>query len=351
MPAFQAAPSHFQGVVTPERLGPVTFRTWDFGGQQEYYGTHQYFLSKRSIYLVVWKITDGEKGVASLSQWLVNIQSRAPGSPVIIVGTHYDLVKEYYPPFFSSDLQALIRQKYMSDTVDADKRGLPRVVASVEVSAKSKFNVRLLANLIYETAWELKLPGSKERLLDQKVPATYLALEEIVSGLVGDRFQAGLEPVLSGEQFKTEVVKGMKERGMHFRDLCELQQATKFLHENGVLLHYDDANLKDLFFLDPQWLADMLAHVVTIREINPFAKCGIMRMDNLLALFKNSITAPVDVKQFMLSLLNKFELALTWDNRTMLVPSLLPSEEQLLNGFPGSEILVSFYLIFSSNSL
>jgi hypothetical protein len=28
--------------------GPVTFRTWDFGGQKEYYATHVYFLSRRS---------------------------------------------------------------------------------------------------------------------------------------------------------------------------------------------------------------------------------------------------------------------------------------------------------------
>ena len=44
-----------------------------------------------------------------------------------------------------------------------------------------------------------------------------------------------------------------------------LQQATSFLHDNGVLLHYDDATLRDLYFLDPQWLCDMLSHVVTIR--------------------------------------------------------------------------------------
>ena len=31
--------------------GPVVFRTWDFGGQTEYYATHQYFLSKRSLYI------------------------------------------------------------------------------------------------------------------------------------------------------------------------------------------------------------------------------------------------------------------------------------------------------------
>ena len=44
--------------------GPVYFRTWDFGGQREYYVTHQYFLSKRSLYLVVWRIIDGFKVIA-----------------------------------------------------------------------------------------------------------------------------------------------------------------------------------------------------------------------------------------------------------------------------------------------
>ena len=42
----------------------------------------------------------------------------------------------------------------------------------------------------------------------------------------------------------------------------------------GLLLHYDDATLKELYFLDPQWLCDILAHVITIREINPFARNG-----------------------------------------------------------------------------
>ena len=69
--------------------GPVVFRTWDFGGQTEYYATHQYFLSKRSLYIVVWKITDGERGVNEIQQWLINIQARAPNSPVIIVGKFF----------------------------------------------------------------------------------------------------------------------------------------------------------------------------------------------------------------------------------------------------------------------
>ena len=54
----------------------------------------------------------------------------------------------------------------------------------------------------------------------------------------------------------------------------ELEQAVRFLHDNGTLLHYEDPLLKDLYFVDPQWLVDMLAHIVTVREINPFVKDG-----------------------------------------------------------------------------
>lgn len=59
-----------------------------------------------------------------------------------------------------------------------------------------------------------------------------------------------------------------------FRDIAELNQATQFLHDNGVLLHYDDASLGDVYFLDPQWLCDVLANIVTIPEINRLAVRG-----------------------------------------------------------------------------
>jgi GTPase SAR1 family protein len=54
----------------------VTFYTWDFGGQEEYYVTHQCFLSTRSLYLVVWNVMEGEVGIDQLGPWLHNIQVR-----------------------------------------------------------------------------------------------------------------------------------------------------------------------------------------------------------------------------------------------------------------------------------
>ncbi|KAB7496364.1 Leucine-rich repeat serine/threonine-protein kinase 1 [Armadillidium nasatum] len=314
--------------------------TWDFGGQKEYYATHQYFLSKRSLYLVVWNICDGEKGVEEILQWLVNIQARAPNSPVLIVGTHYDLVKEKFPPSWSEDLQQMIRNRFIN-VIDADKLGLPRVLDTIEVSCKTRHNVKLLCNFVYDTVFSLKTPGSKERLLEQKIPASYLALEDVIGSLAMERRAQGRDPVLPADRYQSLVTHEMANRGYKpFRDIAELNQATTFLHENGVLLHYEDVTLKDLYFLDPQWLCDMLAHVVTIREINPFVRCGLMKLEDLKHVFKSSSCAPIDAKSYIVSLLNKFEVALTWDNRTLLIPSLLPSEDQVVKGVPGMEMKI-----------
>lgn len=320
--------------------GPVTFRTWDFAGQKEYYATHQYFLSKRSLYLVLWRITDGVKGIDEIFHWLVNIQARAPNSPVLIVGTHYDLVKDTFPSSYSEDLQQLVRDRFIN-VVDAEKCGLPRVLDTIEISCRTRHNVRLLCNLIYDAVFSLKLPGSKERMLEQRIPATYLALEDVIGLLATEQKNCGRDPVLSAEEYRVGVAHIMNSRfRMSFRDTAELNQATAFLHENGVMLHYEDATLKDLYFLDPQWLCDMLAHVVTIREINPFAPNGIMRLEDLQLVFRSSTSAPAEAQAYVVNLLNKFEVALTWDSRTLLIPSLLPTEDQTAYDLPGSDVRV-----------
>ena len=65
----------------------------------------------------------------------------------------------------------------------------------------------------------------------------------------------------------------------------ELEQAVRFLHDNGTMLHYEDPILSNLYFVDPQWLVDMLAHIVTVREINPLVKEGELFVSKLFVLF------------------------------------------------------------------
>jgi len=331
---------HFQK-KTPRNqpnYGPVSFSTWDFGGQEEFYATHRYFLSRRSIYLVVWRLTDGLPGILGIQQWLVNIQSRAPNSPVVIVGTHEDLIEGGEKGASVRELQQEVYRRFINVS-DHEKCGLPKVADSIVVSTKTKLNIRHLCNQIYDVVFSLRCPGSTERLLEQKIPATYLYLEEIISSVVHDRHQKKCEPVLSYFEYRRVASEQLKLKyNKQFRDLeslesseinynSELHQATRFLHENGVLLHYEDTNLRDLYFLDPQWLCDILAHVVTIREINPHVRNGLMKIDDLVHLFKSiDMSLSGGVQSYVVNLLNKFEVALTWNTQYLLIPSLLPPD-------------------------
>ena len=64
---------------------------WDFAGQSVYYNTHQFFLSSRAIYILVWNVRLGSE-YAGLDFWLSSISCHAPGAPVFVVGTHVDQV-------------------------------------------------------------------------------------------------------------------------------------------------------------------------------------------------------------------------------------------------------------------
>ena len=101
------------------------FKIWDFGGQEDYYATHQCFISTLALYLLVWNMEKGEQVVPELEGWLDTIAARAPGSNIIIVGTHLDIVRkdrlkydaEYVQRLHSLVLEKTKQHKYRKITV------------------------------------------------------------------------------------------------------------------------------------------------------------------------------------------------------------------------------------------
>jgi len=148
-------------------VGPeVKFSTWDFAGQEEYYATHTCFISKRAIYLLVWKLTDGLRGIDQLAGWLHNIQSRAPDSSVIIVGTHYDEIVPQNRAEVIKRCRDAIFKRFVSDRYGGGlqnnvEHGIPRVVEVVEVSSKPKaeHNIRELRGLIHDKVLSIRDSG------------------------------------------------------------------------------------------------------------------------------------------------------------------------------------------------
>ena len=50
--------------------GKIDVSVWDFAGQQDYYNNHHYFISTRTVFLVLWKMSEGdEKGMRGLEFW------------------------------------------------------------------------------------------------------------------------------------------------------------------------------------------------------------------------------------------------------------------------------------------
>ena len=109
--------------------------------------------------------------------------------------------------------------------------------------------------------------------------------------------------------------------------------AAQFLHDNGVLLHYNDhlRGLNNLYFIDPIWLADMLAEVVTVPEKHAFVHNGILNESNVAFIFRDSKRFPSQFFQQYLQLLERFEIALSLGNGQRLIPSMLPVQRPILS--------------------
>ncbi|NJO50334.1 MAG: GTP-binding protein, partial [Leptolyngbyaceae cyanobacterium RM2_2_4] len=67
----------------------VRLNVWDFGGQEIYHATHQFFLTKRSLYLLVCNCRTSEDE-NRIEYWLKLIESFGGESPVIIIGNKND---------------------------------------------------------------------------------------------------------------------------------------------------------------------------------------------------------------------------------------------------------------------
>jgi len=66
----------FHSSSDQQNLTPnIDVSIWDFAGQHDYYNNHHYFLSTRTVFLVLWKMKDGENGLEGLNFWFKSLSS------------------------------------------------------------------------------------------------------------------------------------------------------------------------------------------------------------------------------------------------------------------------------------
>ena len=85
---------------------------WDFAGQELYYATHHFFLTRNSINVVVFNCTESLEE-NRLQFWLNSIQAMAPGSDIVLAGSFADRIKtEEEILSISKDISSLIETQW-----------------------------------------------------------------------------------------------------------------------------------------------------------------------------------------------------------------------------------------------
>ncbi len=203
----------------------VRLNVWDFGGQEIMHATHQFFLTTRSLYVVV---LSGRAGSADTDAdyWLRIVGSFAPDSPVIVV-----LNQIARDPF---DLdQTALQQKF------------PNIRAFVRTDCADDIGHDELLSAILDTT---------SNLADLRVnfPAAWFGIK--------DRLAEMTENYLTFERYR-EICEELGElEGQAQENLAD------YLHSLGIALNYrDDPRLRDTHVLNPHWVTEGIYAILNSR--------------------------------------------------------------------------------------
>lgn len=85
-------PTRASALSPPIPAQDLVLSVWDFAGQEIYHAAQEAFFAEQSLYIVVWNMNKNSENDMDLCVqfWIDLIQSRAPGSTIIVVATHAD---------------------------------------------------------------------------------------------------------------------------------------------------------------------------------------------------------------------------------------------------------------------
>jgi small GTP-binding protein len=284
--------------------GPVKARVWDFGGQHILHAMHEFFLTARSLYLLVLGERD-DMAERDAAYWLQLIRSYAGSVPVVVA-----------------------LNKSHGRSRDIDRGTLEQ-------------NYGPILNWI-PTECDQRIEGADESIRDLRLAIT-AAAERMPE--VRDLFPAAWwqiknwleempEPYLDFETFQKRCIEYGEQ------DLERQEKLSAWLHDLGIALNYArDPRLRSTTVLRPDWLANGIYGLLRANDPRLHARLApdaILTTDRVglvfgaaehLGLLRRG-DYPAEKWPFLLRLMTLFQLAYPLDEKAgkLLVPALLPLE-------------------------
>ncbi|WP_062294873.1 COR domain-containing protein [Nostoc piscinale] len=194
---------------------------WDFGGQEIYHATHQFFLTKRSLYALV---ADNRKEDTNFYRWLNVVELLSDSSPVLIVKNEKsDRTREINEPQLKGQFNNL-KETLATNLAKNDQR-LNNVIKEI------KHQITSLPHL----GTPLPKTWVKVRETLENDPRNYISLDEYLNICQQNGFTRHEDKL----------------------------QLSGYLHDLGVCLHFqDDRILEKTLILKPKWGTDAVYRVL-----------------------------------------------------------------------------------------
>ncbi|XP_052096751.1 uncharacterized protein LOC127731935 isoform X4 [Mytilus californianus] len=254
----------------------ATLLLWDFAGDEEFYHTHQTFLSPDAIYLVVTKLNEADdKSAQEMFQlWMNSIHCYCrPKSndeevhrkendnyiypPVVLVGSHKDKVELTEGEEIEDRCRACL-DRYVQDVSEDARRHLSKeyeyLISNTEdnscVFKKIRQNLLNLAKTMktWNMDYPLKFIQLEKRLQQRKKKLPIIEFREL-------------------KDISTETQKPLTHK--------ELKFFLEFHHEMRTLVYFED--LSDYIILDTQWLSNAFKCIITAKKFQSDASRHLVK--------------------------------------------------------------------------
>ena len=232
--------------------GGVTLNIWDFGGQEIMHGTHRFFLTARSLYLLV--VEDRRQDDRSVYDWLKTIRNRGQDSPVIVVINKSDEGKQ--------DLR--LDEKGLRDAYPSIVDFVRTCCDPGELGATS---IQKLRELIARTLAE----DERLKYVRDSIPQPWLRVKKAVGKMARE------QRVLERRKFERLCEQPGGKAGKAdsaITDADEQRSLLRLLHDLGVIVAYGlerdaPSARREITLLDPNWLTGAIYTVLnspTVRD-------------------------------------------------------------------------------------
>jgi len=262
----------------------VKVNFWDFGGQEIMHATHQFFLSKRSAYVLV---VDGRKDEKT-EYWLKHVETFGGTSPVIIVLNKID-----QNAAFDVNRRFLV-EKY------------PNIIGFYKISCRDGTGIAELHQALAATVERVELAKTSWA-------TSWFDVKQ--------RLERMAENYISYSEYRHIC----RTADIHDPDVQET--LVDFLHDLGVVLRFPDPSLRDTNVINPRWVTDGVYRIINAEQV---ANNGGILSLRALADILNADTHPPEKHHFLIELMQKFELCYALTPDRVLLPGLLPIEEPRL---------------------